>query len=131
MKTNPQCKYCSDNEDDTIEHYFFQCTDVLIFWNSFCRWWKDIHDFSFALKEQDIIFGVENENCVKCIDVLNFCILLGKYYIYNTKRNQGKISILEYKHVMKNKIEILKVLYDTSGKSQYFHEHWARLYNNI
>ena len=126
-----ECKHCDENELDTIEHYFYQCADVFMFWNSFSRWWKSIYEFSFFLKEQDVILGVENENNSKCIDVLNFCILLGKYYIYRTKLNQRKIFHIEYIHTVKNKLEVIKTMHSVKGNIIDFEKHWSTLYHNI
>ena len=128
---SPMCQHCYENEEDTIEHYFYQCTDVFMFWNSFSRWWKGIYGFTFILREQDVILGIENETNSSSINVLNFCILLGKSYIYKTKLNKGKVFLLEYIHVIKNKLDVMKVMYHTQDKVDHFEKHWLTLYRNI
>ena len=97
---SPICVHCSENEIETIEHYFYQCPDVFLFWKSFSRWWKGIYGFTFLFREQDVILGVENYDNSNCIDVLNFCILIGKHYFKNAKSNNRKVFILEFIHIM-------------------------------
>ena len=74
---------------------------------------------------------MENDNNCKSIDVLNFCILVGKYYIYVSKLNKSKVFIFEYIHSVKNKLEIIKMMHSVKGNLDVFDNHWSTLYNNI
>ena len=125
------CKHCEENESDTLEHYFYQCPTVFRFWKTFSNWWKRIYGFLFLLREMDIVFGVLNDNNDTCVDVMNYCILIGKYYISKAKNVDETVSFLNYLHILKNKMEVMKTRYCLKGKEDVFEEKWSTLYNNF
>ena len=54
------------------------------------------------LTEVNIMLGFD---CQKDDDlVLNFCLILAKYYIYTCKRNQMQIDFIGYLNKLKQKI---------------------------
>ena len=82
--SSSNCDYCACNKD-TLEHYFFECNDVALFWQTFSKWWKNIFEFIFNFTTLDILFGIKNESNDICINILNYCILLGKLHIFLEK----------------------------------------------
>ena len=126
------CQFCvSDRQLDSIQHYFYHCTIVANFWYSFIRWWKNITGFSFVLDEIDIIFGILNPFKDNFIDVLNYCILLGKFYIYTCKKDGTTICMFEFLILLKNRIEVLNMIYTLKGHDKAFQEKWSFLYDNF
>ena len=131
LENSDTCTHCNENESDTIEHYFYQCPSVFLFWKSFCKWWKNVYGFFFSLKEVEVILGIINDNDDLCFDVMNYCILLAKFYLYSTKMAGGKVFILSYLHLLKNNLEVLKTLYHLKGKETDFESKWSPLYNSL
>ncbi len=124
------CPHCC-TEVDTLVHYFVYCNDVVIFWKQFEKMWRRIFHIWFPLIERDIIFGIQNESNDVVISTLNYCILLGKYYIYCTKRNEEKIFFFNYVYMLKNKLEVFKMIHTIKGKSEEFNLKWSVLYDNL
>lgn len=81
---NENCKLCRNNVE-TIEHMFYDCPFVLIFWQNVNQKFltKLPHTNSLQLSKELVIFGVK-EN-VKTDTPFNLFLLLGKYYIYTCK----------------------------------------------
>ena len=102
-----KCSHCNDIE--TIEHYFFLCDKVQIFWKSFYNLWKNIYNVTIKLGQLDIKFGIINENKDDMLHVLNFCILLAKKYIYDCKLINKQIVLLDFIAKIKKKIGNRKV----------------------
>ena len=124
------CQYCSA-DIDTLLHYFVECHDVALFWSGFKRWWKRNNDFCFPLTEIDIIFGIKNENNDVIIDVLNYCIIFGKWYIYATKKSENKIFFLHFLHKLKNRLLVLETMHIMNNKLDVFTEKWSTIYDNL
>ncbi len=58
------------------------------FWKYWFKWWTNISELdisNFDHHEECVLFGFPDEN--KIFNVINFCILIAKYYIYS-KINQ-------------------------------------------
>ena len=124
------CEYCQTVTDTTV-HYFFSCEKVCDFWYSFSRWWKNVHEFRFVLTERDIIFGIQNPNNDLCIDNLNYCILIGKYYIYTVKKCGKVLFLFDFLQYIKNKIEIIYTMHCLQDKLDIFEKKWSTLYNSL
>ena len=93
--------------------------------------WKRVFDMWFPLSELDIIFGLQNETSDELIDTLNYCVLLAKYYIYQTKKNESKVFFLKFIHILKNKIDVLKTIYVSKNRIEKFILKWSELYDNL
>ena len=126
-----KCEHCPSEEIDTIQHYFCHCQPVNDFWFSFIRWWKNVYEFNFMLSVEEIIFGVLNPNNDSNIDVLNYCILIGKYYIYYTKKSGARIFLFNFLHMLKNKLQILHTMYCLKERESVFEKKWSTLYENV
>ena len=88
-------KYCTNHSLDDISHYLVTCPPVGRFWESFVTWWNGL-DYSklYPLVEENIILGfpiANNEDIV-----LNYSLILAKYYIYCSKKYQRPINFLEF-----------------------------------
>ncbi len=96
--TNETCMNC--NIPDTIQHFFYHCSNVQPLWTHFKNWWEVNMQEQIELTEIDIIFGkipVTKEN-----KSLNLCILLAKQYIDRQKYINNVCSLygllLKIKH---------------------------------
>ncbi len=129
IKPSPLCPSCG--VDDTIYHYFVSCQKTVPFWNSFVDWWNSISiEYRLdPLRPIDIIFGCLNiENEVKCLD---YCILIGKYYIYQTKKNNRDINLYMYLVELKSKLTIEKFISEKNDKLNQFETKWSFIYDYI
>ena len=86
---SPRCSFCK-TEIESIEHLFYQCDCVKIFWD------KVLHVYNaicvsqpVQLTESLIIFGYYASNVLE-FECLNILIAVGKEYIWNCKVNSLK-----------------------------------------
>ena len=124
-----KCTQC--NECDTIEHFLYECTSVFPFWNSFNIWWHNVYQVYIQLTTFDIIFGLPNENKDMVIDVLNYCILFAKHYVYYRKINDFEISFALFLKRLKNRIEVERYIIVSQKNINVFNEKWNILYTSL
>ena len=129
-ETSSLCHTCHTYVD-TLQHYFVLCHDVTLFWTFFSRWWKGIFEFSIKLKETDILFGIPNPNNDMLIDVFNYCILFGKWFIFNAKQKAENVFFFNFLCELKNKLQVIETLYSLNDNLSAFELKWSLLYTNI
>ena len=64
-------------------------------------------------------------------DMINFCILLAKDYIRKSKKQETEISLDKYKAVLRDRLQIEKLLLTTENKEQLFFEKWNRIHTTL
>ena len=83
-----KCTFCDDI--DNLEHHFFECRELQVFWNSFCNWW---HQFCEKccnvelLQCRQIILGIAEKVCHK--PQLNYLILPFVYFSKQICKNKN------------------------------------------
>ena len=105
--TSSDCEYrfCNNVDTDTIKHFLIDCSPVHDFWNSFVNWWNNLDFLKLnPLSELHILLGFTGNTQEETL--LNFCLILGKYFIYTCKRNQCQIFFLNYLCQLKQKLTI-------------------------
>ena len=117
---NPNCNYCGKLDD--IQHFFLYCDKSEAFWNSFFIWWNGLGDIIVPFGHEDfaesILFGYQPEGEV--FDVLNYCVILGKYYIYCQRiHNDNHIDFYQYLVHLKHKLKIEKSICSTNGSNSF------------
>ncbi len=123
------CKECS--VPDTLEHYFFDCHISYTFWKLLQTWFYKIVNVSIDLDALSILFGIVNSNNDNILFLLNYCILIGKWYIFKQKYLGKSFSFVEYLHELKAELEIEKYLLNLEGKSEVFLLKWNILYEEL
>ena len=127
-----QCtyRYCSSNEIDDIKHFLVTCHPVLKFWDTFVTWWNRMNFKKLdPLTEVKIMLGFD---CQKDEDlVLNFCLILAKYYIYTCKRNQMQIDFMGYLNKLKQKLTTEEAIHFKNSTSNIFYKIWGFLAEQI
>ena len=100
-----QCSFCS-KEEETISHLLWSCDCVRHFWDELQNLFfvKCPNTVNLQLSEEFILFGVK-ENVYTDV-VLDFIILLAKYYIYICKWNNTKPSAHGFQHLLKQRYNI-------------------------
>lgn len=75
------CTFCSLSKE-SIEHLFFECTVVRVFWDKLRNRLKEkcAHCDNFELCTELVVFGVKNG--LQTDPVLDLLLLMSKYFIY-------------------------------------------------
>ena len=97
-----KCLYCE--EIDTIEHRLYACEQSKLFWKRVQIWMRDNLEVSFPLTVCEVLFGINMNSGDQNIKVINFIILLGKWYINNTKQNEKPLYFFDFLTLLQNKI---------------------------
>lgn len=125
---NDLCEECS--VVDSLEHYFFLCTSSSRFWKSFQRWFSTVTGVNINLDALTIIFGTMNMNNDNTLFLMDYCILIGKWFIFKQKYLNRIPSFLEYLLLLKSELIVEKYLLELENKQETFSK-WALLYDNI
>lgn len=123
-----KCFKC--NSIETLEHKFYECFEMKLFWKKFEEWWFIIFEERLYLRKDCVIFGFLNIEK----NVLNFCILMAKYYINLMKSlydNTHNIPFESFYHFLKRRLDYLEYLYLLKDKSNIFHETFGKLIDSL
>ena len=122
--------YCTSPETDSIKHYLITCELASRFWQSVVTWWNKMETSMLnPLVEENILLGfpgTTNEDIV-----LNFCLILAKYYIYNSKRNQKQIVFLGFLKMLKHKLVVEEAIQVKNLTPTNFYNIWGYLFEQI
>jgi hypothetical protein len=128
------CTFC-DNDTDNIQHFFLLCKNTYTFWVSFDQWWHKITnnhliDYSEPNKIQfELLLGFPDKSDKN--QVLNYCILHVKFYIYSKKINNINIlSLLDFLPFLKKKLQFEKHIQKIQNKIYKF-DKFLFIYNNL
>ena len=99
---NNNCVYC--NDIDTQEHHFFYCNESTNFWKLVSKWTKENLDTSFNLTICEIMFGIPIDYN-QTIKAINFMIILGKWFINNSRSLDIPINFQNNLAFLKTKID--------------------------
>ena len=102
-----------------------------MFWNGISRWWRNSIECTFKLKPEDVIFGICNPNDDSVIDIINYCILMAKYYIAETRKKDNEPNLYEYLRFIKYKLDLDLVHSRIENREQQFMTKWSLLYDNV
>ena len=120
IKDNSKCTFC--NEEDSIEHFFLYCQDVKLFWSRWHNWWDYTTGLSVYKSEviaECILLGFPGDDDV--IQVLNYCVLIAKHYIYSQKLQlNGNPDLLQYLCYLKHKLSLEKQVCTQNSNSNCF-----------
>ena len=120
---NNTCSLCTEYPE-TIKHLFFECEKVKQFWNLFKEWLNDVTNIEVDINnEKMLILSWHKKN-----SLLNYLLVVAKYYIYKSKFVQGSISILGFKAILKKKFEEEKYIAKINDKYTKFLGKWSSLY---
>lgn len=125
--SSPKCKIC-ELHDETIEHKFFECNTVSIFWNDFRLWWNSLDILTIeAFTCKNVIFGFYERNC----ETLNYCILFAKYFIHVSSLSNTPVQFKTYKRLLKNEIETFRHILCFMKKLDKFDAFWLPVLLNL
>ena len=86
---SPLCGFCQ-KEMETIEHLFFHCTKVCMFWDELKVVLNSLNILvRFDIK--DVLFGILDTDNISI--QVNYILLESKYFIYCCKLNKGSLCM--------------------------------------
>ena len=125
------CDWCK--EDDTIEHFFLYCDNVVRFWLSLQKWWNRVAKTSvqeIKLNEKNILFGINSSN--KFSEILNHIILLAKKYIHDCKLTKNApLSFFSFLAILKQEIIYEEEIAIGNNTYNWFRENWFWILEQI
>ena len=120
IEENSNCNFCNENDD--IRHFFLLCPKVKDFWLSFFNWWNHISSIKIPLNyrdlEESILFGFQMDD--ELFEVLDYCILLAKYFIYKHRIHNDNIDFYNYLFELKFKLQVNSTVYKNKNMSKQF-----------
>lgn len=84
LADSPLCYFCN-KELETLEHFFFYCSEVSTFWNELNILLKSQKLISKNFHIKDILFGLFSADNVDDNILVNYIILESKYLIFRSK----------------------------------------------
>ena len=97
-----KCLYCK--EIDTLEHHLYSCFYSKLIWKQVESWIKSQLEIKFTLTECEILFGIPLNNSVE-LKIINFVILITKWYINNCKCMGKELFFIEVNELFREKID--------------------------
>ena len=120
---NNTCSLCTEYPG-TIKHLFFECEKVKQFWNLFKEWLNGVTHIEVDINnEKMLILSWHKKN-----SLLNYLLVVAKYYIYKAKFVQESIRILGFKAILKKNFEEEKYIAKINDKYTKFLGKWLSLY---
>ena len=86
---------------------------IEFFWQGVSTLVQRALDINIKLYDLDIIFGVPGEEDI--FQIINYCILDGKRYIFDCRINDNIVSIVRFKPKLKNRLEVEIYIIDSCG----------------
>ncbi len=100
------CKHCEE-KIDTIEHHFYECTDSKLFWNRIEDWIKNNLELTFHFTICEILFGIPFETNQSDLGMINFIILLGKWYMNKSRSEENRFYLITFLEILKDKVQTM------------------------
>ena len=109
------CDYCENI--DTIEHHLFSCKESEQLWKKTKDWMTNNLEITYHLTVCEVLFGIPVYNSNSSdIEIINFIILMTKWYINKAKSESRKLLFLEVLKIWREKIETFTYSNKVKGK---------------
>jgi hypothetical protein len=123
IKPTSKCLYC--DESDSLEHHFYLCNQVSIFWTTLEKWWQNICLDCSLNTIKNILLGVYSDDCHQ--KQLNYIILKGKWYISRTKYRKENVSFFSFLPELKKELIMEEMIQRKNQKLEKFYETWGNV----
>ena len=121
---SPLCIYCNSNEN--IEHFFYYCPDTQHFWQEVGTWLTRNMSYKIELTVLEVLFGLPNVD-PKYYFAVNFVILIGKYSINKSKKQEEYLNLEKFLKCLKWKLKIERSIYQNQGRLPIFEKRFRLL----
>ena len=126
MIESPECCFCS-NFSDNLEHFFYYCPITKQFWDSLKTWLTVLVPFKIELTVLEVLLGVVNIDR-KYYSVVNYVILIGKYFICKSKKNNKDLFFQNFLKSLKYKINLELGAYISQDRTAAFKDRYGVLH---
>ncbi len=122
-----------DENVDDLPHFFIRCLKVKEFWLLWFNWWENLSGIvirNSQVIEECILFGFPSISDVR--QVLNFCILYAKYYIYTQRLfNNNTLDLYTCLNQLKQALKTRKYICKNNYKKEKFLKYnFMRIYKH-
>jgi hypothetical protein len=117
---NSICKFC--NLEDTLIHFFLQCSNTKNLWYMILNWWNSLDIIKIELFSHDLseclLFGFPIKDPI--FNLLNLICLNVKWYIYQQKAlgKNERINLTSFLPRLKNKLNIEERIFEKYKKDK-------------
>ena len=121
---SPLCDFCEE-ELETIEHLFFHCPKVCMFWDDLKVLLNSLNiTVSFDIK--DVLFGILDTDNIS--NLVNYILLESKYFIYHCKLNKGFLCIRLLVDKFKKTFQTERFIAKKNNKIRLHDKKWKPLF---
>ena len=114
------CTFCNSQEE-TLEHLFFDCPEVLQFWTAFTQQLR-LYYADFVFDKEKVLLGFKYETLF-----INLLFIIAKNYIYKCKLNEQKPNITDLKYKIKSYHSMELYVAKKNNKVPVVERFWAPL----
>ena len=126
IKENSHCPYC--NYEETIEHLFWNCTEVRPFWDKFQIFFRKKTGTALVLTCKDVIFGVLSQNGN---ELLNHLLIIAKYLLYSIRLFNMRPSFVVFLEKIRDVICTERNIAKKTSKLEKFLVKWNALLSHF
>ena len=118
------CDFCAMQEE-TNAHLFWECSYVQEYWSKIQKFLKD-NNLEIELTYYRISFGILDKNNIKT-SMINFIILIAKYWIFASKYKKQRPSSEGFLKVLHERKETEHYIAQTKDKLEHHNQKWGFL----
>ena len=118
------CDFCS-MDIETLNHLFWECIQVQHFWTNLSILLQE-YNVHIKFNLRYILLGITGKNLTE-IQLKNYIILLGKYFIFKSKYQKQQPNLLRFKSYLCQRINIEKQIYFMKDRLAQFNKKWGNL----
>ena len=120
---SPLCDFC-EKELETIEHLFFHCTKVSMFWNDL-KSVLDSFNITIRFDIMNVLFGILDTDNISIL--VNYIILESKDFIYRCKLNKGCLCVSLLVDKFKKTFQTERFIAKRNNKIHFHDKKWKPL----
>ena len=118
------CDFCS-MDIETLNHLFWECIQVQHFWTNLSILLQE-YNVHIKFNLRYILLGITGKNLTE-VQLKNYIILLGKYFIFKSKYQKQQPNLLRFKSYLCQRINIEKQIYFMNDRLAQFNKKWGNL----
>lgn len=117
IRQDDLCPNCG--EQDTLQHFFFQCTIIHDFWTTIVQWFAQYGDLHLPLSLKNVLFGIPISSSKD--KQANFIFLFVKFYLYRQRLfHQTKLELVHFLRELRANLRTEKFICDLENRPRKF-----------
>ena len=120
---SPLCDFC-EKELETIEHLFFHCPKVCMFWDDLKVLLNSVN-ITVRFDIKDVLFGILDKDNISIL--VNYILLESKYFIYRCKLNKSSLCIRLLVDKFKKTFQTERFIAKKNNKIHFHDKKWKPL----